>query len=325
MNTYGKLFRVHIFGESHGESVGVTIDGCPAGICIDKNDFLQDIQRRKPVKKGSTARKEEDKPELLTGIYNGYTTGAPITLVSKNENIQSKDYKDFEQHPRPGHADFVSMKKYKGYADQRGSGHFSGRLTWGLVVAGVLAKKIISGMNVQVSLVSVNGSKDIDKQVETAMSKGDSVGGIVECAISNVPIGLGEPFFASVESSVASIVFSIPAVKGLEFGSGFHSAQMMGSEHNDLIINDQGKTVTNHSGGINGGISNGNDIVFRLAVKPPSSISKVQETYHFGKQKITGLEVKGRHDACIALRMPVVVEAAAAIALADLYLQEKSR
>ncbi len=322
MNTFGQIFRINIFGESHGKAVGIVIDGCPHGISLSESDFALDLNRRKSGKKGTTQRHEKDKPEIISGIFNGYSTGAPITLIFKNEDIKSKDYSKFITHFRPGHADFVANKKFCGYNDYRGGGHFSARLTLGIVSAGVIAKKIIDPINISAQIISINGQTNYDKAIDNAIKTNDSVGGIVECRATKVPIGLGEPFFNSVESVISHLAFSIPAIKGIEFGSGFKAAEMYGSQHNDLIIDETGKTATNNAGGINGGITNGNDIVFRVAVKPTSSIAQKQNTFDFKTNKISTLAIKGRHDVCIALRVPVIIEAITAIALADLQLRE---
>lgn len=323
MNSFGQIFRVSIFGESHGSAIGITIDGCPAGIQVKREDFVADLLRRKSGSKGTTPRVEADMPEIISGVCNDHTTGAPITLLTKNENKISSDYSDFKSIPRPGHADYVAALKYKGYSDMRGSGHFSGRITWGLVAAGVIARKIAGKSKFEAKLISAGGSDDIDNAVAEALKLNDSIGGIVECRITDPPEATGEPFFYSVESALSHIIFSIPAIKGIEFGAGFAAAAMRGSQHNDPFVSKHGKTLTNNAGGINGGISNGNDIIFRVAVKPTSSTGTEQETLDFTTGKMTTLKVKGRHDACIALRMPVIIEAAAAIALADLYLIDK--
>jgi len=323
MNSFGRIFRINILGESHGKKIGVLIDGCPPGISIIEDDFLRDLQRRKPGAKGTTTRIEEDIPQFETGIKKFVTTGAPILISFENKNIISSDYSDFDIKPRPGHSDFVSMMKFKNHSDLSGGGHFSGRLTLGLVAAGVIAKRILKNIAIEAKLIEAGGIKDIDSAVEKALAEKDSIGGLIECRISNIPIGIGEPFFDSLESIISHIIFSIPAIKGIEFGSGFKSAEMYGSEHNDVFIDKSGKTKTNNAGGINGGISNGNEIVFRVAVKPTSSIGKEQTTINFDTGKTETLSVKGRHDACIALRIPVIVEAAAAIALADLTLIQK--
>jgi chorismate synthase len=320
MNTFGRIFRISIFGESHGKSVGVTIDGCPAGIDLCEEDFLEDLARRRAGAKGTTPRKEKDLPEIISGVFNGKTTGAPLTVLFRNENTRSKDYSQLKVIPRPGHADFVALKKYKGYNDYRGGGHFSGRLTLGLVAAGVIAKKIIIPVNISAKLIEAGGQSNIEKAVEDALKKRESIGGIVSCSAVNLPVGWGEPFFDSIESIISHLVFAIPAIKGVEFGSGFQAAKMTGSEHNDEIIDPEGRTKTNHAGGINGGITNGNDLYFKVAVKPTSSISLAQETINLKTRQTEILEIKGRHDACIALRVPVVLEAVTAIALADFKL-----
>lgn len=322
MNSFGRIFRVTVFGESHGPLVGVTIDGCPAGISLADPDFKKDLGRRKSGAKGTTPRAEKDLPSLVSGVHNGKTTGAPVTLLFKNENIASRDYSLFDDIPRPGHADFVASKKFRGFQDERGGGHFSGRITIALVAAGVLAKKMIQPVNIQAALIEAGGIDDIDKAVELAEKENDSIGGIIQCIASNIPVGLGEPFFDSVESVISHLAFSVPAIKGIEFGAGFAAARMRGSEHNDSLISVDGKTDTNHAGGINGGISNGNDLVYRVVVKPTASTSKKQHTMNVKTGEMADLEVAGRHDRCIALRVPVIIEAVTAIALADFFLLE---
>jgi chorismate synthase len=320
MNTLGKIFRVSVFGESHGPGVGVLIDGCPPGLDINSEMFLGDIDRRRSGKKGTTARKEYDMPEIVSGVFKGISTGAPLMIMTRNTNKRSSDYSGFTSIPRPGHADMVARQKYKGYADPRGGGNFSGRLTWGMVVAGSIAKMIIKPAEVKATLMSVGGNKDVDSEIDKVLREGDSIGGLIECVASGLPAGLGEPLYYSAESAISQAVFSIPAIKGLEFGAGFKAASMRGSEHNDPIISKNGKTSTNNSGGVNGGISNGNDLVLRVAVKPPSSIAKEQKTWNTEKDEMDTLKVEGRHDACIALRIPVIIEAAVSLALADLTL-----
>ena len=320
MNSFGRIFRVSIFGESHGKSIGITIDGCPPGIDISVQDMLEDLDRRKSGKRGTTPRKESDLPNIISGVFNNKTTGSPITIIFENNNTKSKDYSFIKDTPRPGHADFVAEKKYKGYQDYRGGGHFSGRLTLGLVAAGVLAKKIINPMKPVAKIVEIGGNTDFDTAINKAMKKKDSIGGIIECTVSNIPIGLGEPFFDSVESVISHLAFSVPAVKGIEFGLGFESAKRYGSEVNDTFVDKTGKTASNNSGGINGGITNGNDLVFKVAIKPTSSIGLGQETFNFNTGKKELLQIGGRHDTCIALRVPPVIEAITAIALADLLL-----
>ncbi len=320
MNSFGRKFRIQVFGESHGKGLGLCIDGIPPGMELSEDDFIQDLKRRQAGAKGTTPRIEKDLPEITTGIFNGNTTGAPLTIWFKNENVKSKDYAFVKNTPRPGHADWVADKKFNGYNDYRGGGHFSGRLTLNLVAAGVVAKKLLSKISIDARLIEAGGSTDIESEINKAITEGDSIGGIIECTAKNLPVGLGEPFFDSVESLISHLVFAVPATKGVEFGSGFQASRMKGSEHNDAILNASGKTSSNNAGGINGGISNGNDLVFRVAIKPTSSISKAQKTYNSEKDEQDELKVIGRHDACIALRAPVVIESICAIALADLHL-----
>ena len=324
MNHFGKLFSVNIFGESHGESVGVVIDGCPAGMPLVVEDFIIDTERRKGgTQKGTTPRQEEDLPLFKSGVFNGRTTGAPLTLLFENKNTRSGDYEKQRAVPRPGHADFVAHKKFNGFEDFRGGGHFSGRLTLCLVAAGVVAKKILNTITVVAEITSIGGSSDPEKGLQKAIENKDSVGGIVECKVNGLPLGLGEPFFDSVESLIAHAVFAIPAVRGIEFGTGFKAAAMFGIDHNDAIENADGKTSTNHAGGIVGGITNGNELVFRIAIKPTSSTPKDQFTYNWETDQMESFAVRGRHDLCIALRVPPVLEATAAIVLVDLMLREQ--
>ena len=327
MNSYGRFFKITIFGESHGEAIGICIDNCPAGIAIDTADFEVDLLRRKSGAKGTTPRIEEDHPMVISGVFNGFTTGAPLTILFKNTNIISKDYSNLIDTPRPGHADFTGRAKFGQFVDYRGGGHFSGRLTLALVAAGVIAKKICDPILIKARLIEAGGNTNIVAAIEAALSKNDSIGGIVSCEATNMPVGLGEPFFDSIESVISHLAFAIPAIKGIEFGSGFAAAKMNGSEHNDSFMDNTGKTAKNNAGGINGGISNGNDLVFRVAIKPTSSISLPQITMNMKTNKIETLAIKGRHDACIALRVPVVLEAITAIGIADLLLlsQQKNR
>jgi chorismate synthase len=320
MNSFGRLFRVSIFGESHGLCTGICIDGCPPGIALSEADFEPDLARRRSGGKGTTPRTEADVPRIMTGVFNGFTAGAPIMIMFENANTRSGDYSQFTEIPRPGHADFVAGVKYKGFADYRGGGHFSGRITTGLVAAGVVARKIIAPVTVTAHIREIGGSVYWEEIIDHCVVEHDSLGGIVECVVEGIPVGWGEPFFDSVESVIGHIVFAIPAIKGLEFGAGFAAAQMHGSEHNDAFISADGKTETNHAGGINGGITNGNPVVFRVAVKPTSSIAKPQQTMNVRTGEMTILETPGRHDTCITLRMSPVLEAATAIALADLKL-----
>ena len=324
MNSFGTLFRVTIFGESHGKALGITVDGVPPGIELKEDDFLRDLKRRKAGKKGTTPRKEPDIPQIISGVHEGFTTGAPLTILCRNENSRSGDYEKLKDIPRPGHADFTAGVKYFGFADRRGSGHFSGRMTLGLVAAGVIAKKVCRPMIFSSRILSLHGSNDFDREIREAIDAGDSIGGIIETTVDKVDPGLGEPFFGSVESLLSHIVFSIPAIRGIEFGDGFRAAEMRGCEHNDSIVEIDGKTETNHSGGINGGITSGNQVVFRAAVKPASSISLPQNTINVSTGKIEELTIEGRHDVCIPLRMPIVLEAASAIVFADLLLQRRA-
>ena len=279
--------------------------------------------RRRSGAKGTTPRKEADLPKLVTGVFNDYTTGAPLTIMFENTNTRSKDYDKLREIPRPGHADFVASKKFGGFEDFRGGGHFSARLTTGLVAAGVVAKKIINPIHIEAKLIEAGGNPDIEAAIDKAIEEQDSIGGIIECRANNLSVGLGEPFFDSMESLLAHMMFSIPAVKGIEFGSGFGTARMKGSEHNDNILSMDGKTKTNHAGGINGGLSNGNEMIFRIAIKPTSSISKEQNTLNVKTGKVETLKVEGRHDLCVALRAPVIVEACTAIVLTDLMMLEQ--
>ena len=348
MNTFGRNFIVSLFGESHGEAIGVVLDGVPAGIPLTVEDFVSDIRRRKSGGKGTTPRIEADEPVILSGVYEDHTTGAPLAILFKNTNTHSSDYDILQQVPRPGHADFVADVKFDSFNDPRGGGHFSGRLTRPIVAAGVVAKKAIASVlegedegpahekdsaagkggdpkpcDIKAKIVELGGirrgnnsEKKWRDALDAATAEGDSLGAVVECVIREVPVGLGEPFFNSLESCISHAIFSIPGVRGIEFGDGFKAAAMKGSEHNDPFGPD-GHPVKNGAGGINGGISNGEDIVFRVAFKPTSSIAKEQQTLNFVTDKMTALSVPGRHDVCFALRTPVIVEAMAAIVLAD--------
>lgn len=323
MNSFGRIFRVSIFGESHGESVGINIDGCPAGLPLSVDDFTTDIERRKGGAKGTTPRKEDDLPIFKSGVFNNKTTGAPLTILFENNNTRSTDYQKQRAVPRPGHADFVANYKFGGYEDYRGGGHFSGRLTVCLVAAGVIAKKLLDEIKVNATLKEIGGETDIDKGLQKAIDAKDTIGGIVECHVTGLPLGLGEPFFDSIESVLSHAVFAIPAVRGVEFGTGFAAAKMFGSEHNDAIEDAKGTTRTNHAGGIVGGISNGNELVFRIAVKPTSSTPKEQQTLNWETGQQETFSVKGRHDLCIALRVPVVLEAVTAMVMADFMMLEQ--
>ncbi len=324
MNAFGTLFRVQLFGESHGESVGIVIDGCPAGLSLSENDLLPDLERRKGGKqKGTTPRQEADFPFFKSGVFNGKTTGAPIMIFFENNNTRSGDYEKQRSIPRPGHADWVAHEKYGGNEDYRGGGHFSARLTTGLVAAGAIAKKLLATMDIAAAVIEIAGEKDLEKGLQKAIDAKDSVGGIVECRVSGLPAGLGEPFFDSVESRLAHIAFAIPAVKGVEFGAGFAAAKMFGSEHNDATIDMNGTTRTNNAGGIVGGITNGNELVYRIAIKPTASTPKEQNSLNWDNGQLEDFAVRGRHDLCVALRAPVILEAATALVLVDLMLLEQ--
>ena len=324
MNSFGKLFRVSIFGESHGESVGIVVDGCPAGLALTVDDLLPDLERRKGGKqKGTTPRQEADYPFFKSGLFNDKTTGFPIAIFFENNNTRSEDYNKQRSIPRPGHADWVAHQKFGGHEDYRGGGHFSARLTTGLVAAGAIAKKLMTGVSIHAEVTEIGGEKDLEKGLQNAIDAKDSVGGLVECRVTGLPVGLGEPYFDSVESLLAQMMFTIPAVRGVEFGTGFAAAKMFGSEHNDAIEDMTGKTITNHAGGVVGGITNGNELVFRIAIKPTSSTPKEQTSLNWDTEQMEKFSIKGRHDLCVALRAPVIVEAATAIVLADLMLQEQ--
>jgi len=323
LNSFGRNFRMSILGESHGSCVGILLDGCPAGLALSPEDFAPDMERRKGgAAPGTTPRREDDIAILRTGILEGRTTGAPILVLFDNRNTDSSSYEAIRNTPRPGHADWVALKKFGGFADMRGSGHFSGRLTAALVAAGVVAKKLLGPIVVEARLLEAGGKADIERAIQEAMAAGDSVGGIVECRVKGLPAGLGEPFFDSVESLLAHAAFAIPAIKGIEFGDGFQACRLRGSQVNDPITSMDGHTATNHAGGINGGITNGNELVFRVGVKPTSSIRTPQTTLDLKTQEPALLKVGGRHDACIALRVPVVLEAVTAAVLVDLMQQE---
>ena len=327
MNHFGRLFQINIFGESHGTSVGVLIDGVKPGIKISEEDFKADLLRRKSGGIGTTPRIEADETIIESGVFNGYTTGAPMLIRFLNTNTKSKDYSNLVNHPRPSHADFVANYKYDGFNDYRGGGHFSGRLTLGLVAAGVVAKKMLEGVKFETKLINLAGETDTTKFSDilaAAKEASDSVGGIVKLTAKNVLKGLGEPYFDSLESNISHLLFSVGGVKGVEFGIGFDGVNLKGSEFNDLIIDKDGKTKTNNNGGINGGISNGNDIEIKVFVKPTPSISVPQETYNFKDGKVEELVIEGRHDTAIVLRAMVVLEACLAIALCDFNLIKNS-
>ncbi len=336
MNSFGENFRITIFGASHAPVIGITIEGVPTGLQLDPADFTEDILRRKSGRKGTTPRIEEDIPIIESGVSKRddgvtITSGEPLTIIFENKNIRPQDYASLKNIPRPGHADFTAYIKYssnKGDFENTGftgGGIFSGRMTLPLVGAGVVAKKIISPIEIKATLIEVGGIPTSDKEaikalLEKTIEEGDSLGGIIECVCTNIPAGLGEPFFNSLESLISHAIFSIPGIRGIEFGDGFAASRMKGSRHNDPFIDRYGHTARNGAGGINGGISNGNPLVFRVAVKPTSSIRKTQTTFDFAEKVMTEISVSGRHDVCFALRVPPVVEAMTACVLADMLL-----
>jgi len=349
----GKLLVLTSFGESHGRCVGVVVEGCPAGLALDVSDVQKDVDRRRPAAgAGSTARAEEDRVEMISGLFNGRTTGAPICMLAWNRDVDSSHYEKMRFTPRPGHADYTAFAKYGGFNDYRGGGRFSGRITAGFVMAGAVARKLLAtaGIEVMAHTTEIGGIKapastadqirqNVDrnplkcadtvaaelmgKEIEAARQKGDSLGGIVEGLALNVPPGLGEPVFDTLEGELAKALFAIPAVKGVEFGAGFEAARRHGSENNDpfTIVGGEVAMTSNNAGGILGGISNGMTIVVRVAIKPTPSISTAQHTIDLREMKETNLSVKGRHDACIVPRAVPVVESMIAFTLADAALQ----
>ena len=349
MNTFGRKFRVTVFGESHGEAVGVVLDGVPAGLELCEADFEKDILRRKSGAKGTTPRLESDRPQILSGVFEGHTTGAPLAIIFRNEDVKSQVYAQFAAMPRPGHADLTAALRWDDCNDPRGGGHFSGRMTLPVVAAGVVAKKILADATIldetpcseiNAELVELGGiplplldaqslhdgsdavadmPDEWKDELERAAAEGDSLGAVIECTVPAIDPGYGEPFWDSIESQIAHAVFAIPGVRGVEFGDGFEAAAMMGSQHNDPIGPDA-RPIKNGAGGVNGGLTNGAPIVFRVAFKPTSSISRAQQTFNFVTGETDTLKIKGRHDVCYALRCPVVVEAMTAIALADFAL-----
>lgn len=334
MNTFGRRFRVSVFGESHGDLIGVVLDGVPAGLELTEQEFIADIARRKSGARGTTPRTESDMPKIVSGVYEGHTTGAPLTIVFNNGNTRSDDYSLFAAMPRPGHADLTAAIRWDDCQDPRGSGHFSGRLTLPVVAAGTVAKKILADLtildetpcnSINAEIVELGGvpagqTQDQWKSVIDAATKdGDSLGAVIECTVAQIDPGYGEPFWDSVEAVISHAIFSIPGVRGIEFGDGFKAASMRGSQHNDPLGSD-GRPTKNGAGGVNGGITNGAPITFRVAFKPTSSIRRPQRTFNFAIGEMGTLEVPGRHDVCFALRASVVVEAMTAIALADLAL-----
>jgi chorismate synthase len=326
-NTFGKIFKITTFGESHGAGVGVVIDGCPAGLEITQAEIQLELDRRRPGKSNlTTTRQEKDRVEILSGVFENKTLGTPIAMLVRNEDADSKSYEDIKDKYRPGHADFVYDAKY-GFRDYRGGGRASARETLARVAAGAIAKKLLGDIQVRARLVQVGDSvdeKDFARVIEEVKSQGDSVGGVVEVLVKNVPVGLGEPVFDKLSADLAKAMMSIPATKGFEIGDGFDCVGKKGSENNDEMeaIDSVVHTKTNHAGGIVGGISNGEDIVLRVAFKPTSSIAKKQITVDKDGNEVE-ISVQGRHDPCVAVRAVPVVEAMTSLVLADHYLLNK--
>ncbi|HKM28609.1 MAG TPA: chorismate synthase [Anaerovoracaceae bacterium] len=330
-STLGKNIKVSIFGQSHSPAIGVVIDGIPSGEAIDFNILDEFMARRAPGKSDtSTARREADKPEFLSGILSGKTCGAPIAAIIKNTDTKSRDYDKMKDIPRPGHADFTAHVKYGGNEDVAGGGHFSGRLTAPLCIAGGICKQLLErqGIYVDAEIDSVGGSRNKEEFrsiILAAKEDGDSVGGTIKCTVTGMPAGVGEPMFDGVENRIAAAVFGIPAVKGIEFGRGFEAADIRGSENNDAFYyeGDEVKTRTNNHGGILGGITSGMPITFRVAFKPTPSIALEQESISYSKKEQAKLVIEGRHDPCIASRAVPCVEAVAAIVIYDMILERK--
>ena len=328
-NSIGTIFRVTIFGQSHAPAIGVTMEGLPAGIAIDMEALQAFLDRRAPGRDPfSTPRKEADRPVFLSGLKDGVTCGGPVTAVIYNENTRSRDYEDLRDIPRPAHADLAAMKKFGDSRDYAGGGQFSGRLTAPLCIAGGICLQILARMGVTVSARAqrIGGETDMDamkKRIEEAKQQGDSVGGVISCCVDGLKPGIGEPMFDGMENRIAQAVFGIPAVKGIEFGAGFRSAELMGSENNDPFLFQEGNvvTATNHHGGILGGITSGMPLTFRVAIKPTPSIAKEQDSVNLKTGENVRLQVHGRHDPCIVLRAIPCVEAAAAISVYDEILQ----
>lgn len=344
----GCALRLSVFGQSHSEAIGMTLDGIPAGIPLDLDQLQSFLNRRAPGQNDwSTPRKEEDRPEFLAGLKDGKTCGAPITAIIRNHNTRGKDYEQFRVLPRPGHADYTAHLKYSGFQDYYGGGHFSGRLTAPLCMAGGILKQMLAQKGIECDarilrigsivdhsvfvnsvaekdfpVVSDEISESMKSLIADARAEGDSVGGVIECVIRNLPGGLGEPMFDGVENRIAQLAFAVPAVKGIEFGSGFKAAETRGSENNDAFTVSEGRilTETNHSGGILGGITNGMPVVFRVAVKPTPSISRKQKSVNLKTMQEEILQITGRHDPCIVPRAVPAVEAVGAIAVSDLVL-----
>jgi len=324
MNKILNEISIQIFGASHSNYIGGVLDGIPAGININFEEIEKSVLARKGGNYGTTSRVESDQIIWLSGLNDGKTNGLPIAFAIENKNIRKEDYK-FRETPRPGHSDFTQLMKYGEFAELSGGGQSSGRMTIVLVIAGQIARNIIPNIEAQASILEIGGEVDYNELLAKTQKEGDTLGGIVECVIKNVPVGLGEPFFDSVESVLSHVLFSIPGVKGVEFGAGFAASKMKGSEFNDKFTDINGKTSTNHSGGINGGITNGNDIVFRVAFRPPSSIQMPTESINLKTGEKVILEIGGRHDVSYVIRTPVIIQSVAYLVMADFYLRAKIR
>lgn len=356
-STYGQMLKLSIFGQSHGNAIGMTLDGIPAGLEVDQEALQRFMARRAPGNNSySTSRKEPDAPEFLAGLVDNHTCGAPIAAIIRNTNTRSGDYSNLHDCPRPGHADFPAQVKYGGFQDVAGGGHFSGRLTAPICIAGGLCKQWlekegitigahlaavagvgdkpfdpmnpeISGVCAEFPVLSQEAGEKMRSAIAQAKADGDSVGGIIECAVTGLPVGIGEPMFGGMESRIAQMVYGVPAVKGVDFGSGFSAASLRGSENNDEYTVQAGeiRTLTNHAGGILGGITNSMPLIFRAAIKPTPSIVMEQRSVSMSEKRDQPLQIHGRHDPCIAPRAVPVIEAAAAIAIYDAFLEWKAR
>jgi len=354
-STYGKNFHLSVFGQSHSAAIGVVIDGLPAGIPIDTDALRAFMARRAPGGRFATARKEADEFEILSGVANGYTCGAPFAAQIRNKDARPGDYSAYRDTPRPGHADYTAQIKYKGFQDPTGGGHFSGRLTAPICLAGGIMRQILESEGIKLaahisSIANVHdklfdpmapqldcvsegplptlapaAEEKMAEVIDNARANGDSVGGVIECAVTGLPVGLGDPMFDGMENRIAQAAFAIPAVKGIEFGAGFGSAALYGSQNNDPFVASSGAvaTSTNNSGGILGGITNGMPLIFRVAIKPTPSIAKEQDTVDLRENSPAKISVKGRHDPCILSRAVPCIEAIAAIAVYDAYLEHK--
>ncbi len=326
MNSFGQLFKISLFGESHGNSIGVLIDGMPPGIKVDVDLIKSDLLKRRPSKLYETPRVEEDEFFIESGVYQGLTVGTPILVRILNKSYNSETYLKYKTHHRPSQSDFVLKNKFKGFHNLPGSGHFSGRITTCLVVAGAFAKMVLKNVEIKTSVTQVGtltNLEELDQYLSEIIKSKETVGAHLTTTVSGVEVGLGEPFFYGIESVISQILFSIPSIKGVSFGAGFKAVELLGSDYVDKIINKDGQTITNNSGGINRGITNGNDLVINTVTRPISSFKKGIETFNFETEKIEELKVSGSHDVFIGNRIKVIIENAIMIALLDLYLINK--